>query len=114
VMLLAKPGISLKGTKIPLINISGNLINELIICEYWGALTGGDDIKSEAVAKQIEPRITATKRISGFTIVVPTTKAMIIGTIDIIMPVSIDATISPKSIVQTARGDDASRSSVRA
>ena len=31
VMLLAKAGISLKGTKIPLINISGNFTNELII-----------------------------------------------------------------------------------
>lgn len=113
-ILLANAGISLKGTKIPLINKSGNLTNELIIWEYWGALAGGEEIISDAVAKQTEPRIIATTSINGFTIVVPTAKAMIIGTIEIIMPVSIDATISPKSIVQTARGDDASLSSVLA
>ena len=113
-MLLANLGNSLKGTKIPLINKSGNLTKELIIWEYCGALAGGEEIRSEAVAKQIEPRIMATASINGFTMVVPTAMAMIMGTMEIIIPVSIDATISPKSIVHTASGDDTSLSSVLA
>lgn len=113
-MLLANPGNSLKGTNTPLMNMSGNLIKELIIWEYCGALAGGEEMMSEAVAKQIEPKIMATASISGFTIVVPMAKAMIMGIMDMIIPVSIDATISPKSIVQIASGDDTSLSSVLA
>jgi hypothetical protein len=56
----------------------------------------------------------AATSINGFTIVVPITNAMIIGTMDIIIPVSIDAIISPRSIVQVATGDDISLSSVLA
>ncbi len=113
-MLLANAGISLKGTKTPLMNISGNFTKELIIWEYCGALAGGEEMMSEAVAKQTEPRIMAATSISGFTMVVPMTKAMIIGTIDIIIPVSMDASISPKSIVQIASGEEANLSNVLA
>ena len=113
-MLLANPGNSLKGTKTPLINMSGNLTNELIIWEYCGALAGGEEMISEAVAKQTEPRIIATASISGFTMVVPMAKAIIMGTMDMIIPVSIDASISPKSIVQIASGEETSLSSVLA
>ncbi len=113
-MLLANTGISPKGIKTPLMNISGNFMKELIIWEYCGALAGGEEIMSDAVAKQIEPRIMATTSINGFTMVVPTAKAMIIGTMDMIIPVSIDASISPKRIVQTATGQEISRSSVLA
>jgi hypothetical protein len=113
-MLLANAGISLKGTKMPLMNMSGNFTKELIIWEYCGALAGGEEIMSDAVAKQIEPRIMATASISGFTMVAPMTKAMIMGTVDMIMPVSIDASISPNSIVQIASGEEASLSSVLA
>ena len=113
-MLLANPGNSLKGTKTPLINMSGNLTNELIIWEYCGALAGGEEMISEAVAKQTEPRIMATRSIRGFTIVVPTARAMMIGTMDMIIPVSIEASISPKSIVQIASGEETNLSSVLA
>ena len=113
-MLLANPGNSLKGTKTPPMNTSGNLTKELIIWEYCGALAGGEEMISEAVAKQIDPRIIATASINGFTMVAPMTKAMIMGTMDMIIPVSIDATISPKSIVQIASGEETSLSSVLA
>jgi hypothetical protein len=114
VMLLANAGISLKGTKMPLMNMSGNFTKELIIWEYCGALAGGEEIMSDAVAKQIEPRIMATTSINGFTTAIPMARAMIIGTMDMIIPVSIDASISPKRIVQTATGQEISRSSVLA
>jgi len=113
-MLLAKAGISLRGTKTPLINMSGNFTKELIIWEYCGALAGGDEIIRDRVAKLTAPRITATASTSGFTIVAPMAIAMIIGTTVMIIPVSIDASISPSRIVQTAIGAETSRSSVRA
>ena len=113
-MLLANAGISLKGTKTPLMNISGNFTKELIIWEYCGALAGGAEIRSDAVAKQIEPRIMETTSISGFTMVVPTARAIMIGTTEIITPIIADASISPKRIVHTATGLETSLSSVRA
>jgi len=113
-MFLANAGNSPKGTKTPLIKMSGNLMKELIIWEYCGALAGGEEIISEAVAKQIEPRIMATTSINGFTMSVPMAKAMIMGTMDMIIPVSIDASISPRSIVQVATGAETSLSSVLA
>lgn len=113
-MLLANAGISLRGIKMPLMNMSGNFTKELIIWEYCGALAGGEEIMSDAVAKQIEPRIMATMSINGFTTEIPMAKAMIIGTMDMIIPVNIDASISPKRIVQTATGQEISRSSVLA
>jgi len=113
-MLLANAGNSPTGTKMPLMKMSGNLMKELIIWEYCGALVGGEEIRSEAVAKQIEPRIIATMSINGFTMAVPIAKAMIIGTMDMIIPVNIDASISPRSIVQVATGAETSLSSVLA
>ena len=44
----------------------------------------------------------------------PIAKAMMMGTMDMIIPVSIDASISPKSIVQIASGEETSLSSVLA
>ena len=41
-------------------------------------------------------------------------KAMIMGTTDMIIPVSMDASISPSSIVQVARGEETSLSNVLA
>lgn len=114
VMLLAKVGISLRGTKMPLMNMSGNFMKELIICEYWGALAGGEEISSDMVAKHVAPRIIATVSTRGLMIEEPTPMAMIMGTIVIIIPVNIDASISPRSIVQTAIGAETSRSSVLA
>ena len=113
-MLLANAGISPKGTKTPLMNMSGNFMMVLSIMEYCGALAGGEEIMSDAVEKQIEPRIIATASISGFTMVAPTASAMMIGMMDMIMPVSIEASISPRRIVQTATGQEISRSSVLA
>lgn len=113
-ILLAKPGNSLKGTKTPLMNMSGNLTKELIIWEYCGALAGGEEITNASAAKQTEPSIIAIVSINGLTKVVPMAIAMIMGTIDMIIPVSIDASISPKRIVQIASGDEASLSSVLA
>jgi hypothetical protein len=113
-MLLAKEGISLKGIKIPLMNMSGNFMKELIIWEYWGALAGGEEMSSDPVAKQTAPRIMAPTSVNGFTIADPMAMAIMMGTIDIITPVSIDASISPRRIVQTAIGAEISRSSVRA
>jgi hypothetical protein len=111
---LTNVGISLRGRKTPLMNISGNFIKELIICEYCGALAGGEEIMSDAVAKQIEPRIIAIASIKGFTKVVPIAMAMMIGTIEIITPIIADAIMSPKRIVHTAIGLETSLSSVRA
>ena len=98
----------------PLMNISGNFTKELIIWEYCGALVGGEEISSDAVAKQTAPRIIAPASINGFTMGDPMAMAIIMGTIDIITPVSIDASMSPRRIVQTAMGAETSRSSVRA
>jgi molybdopterin-binding protein len=68
----------------------------------------------DAVAKQIEPRIMATASIKGFTKVVPTAKAIMMGTIEIITPIIADAIMSPKRIVHTATGLETNLSSVRA
>jgi hypothetical protein len=114
VMLLAKAGIWVKGTKMPLMNMSGNFTKELIIWEYCGALVGGEEISRDRVAKQIAPRKIATASTRGLTIADPTEMAMIMGTMVMNIPVSIDASISPRRIVHTATGAETSRSRVRA
>jgi hypothetical protein len=81
---------------------------------YWGALAGGEEIINDAVAKQIAPRIIAPASINGFTMEDPTAMAIMMGPIDMTTPVSMDASISPRRIVQTATGAETSRSSVRA
>jgi hypothetical protein len=89
-------------------------MNELIIWEYWGAFLGGEEIITDSVAKQTEPRIMANARIRGLVMTVPITRAIMMGTIEMAIPVSMDATISPKRIVQTANGAETSLSNVLA
>ena len=113
-MILAAVGSWLKGTKTPLMNMSGNLTSVPSIWMGAGEATGGDERRSDIVEKQIEPNTMATTRVRGSIILAPITNAITIGTIEIIMPVSADAIISPKRIVQTAMGVETSLSSVRA
>ncbi len=56
----------------------------------------------------------ATVKTSGSIICAPTATAIITGTMERITPVMADASMSPKRIVQTATGQEISRSSVLA
>jgi hypothetical protein len=95
-------------------NIRGNLISVPSIWIGAGDATGGHERRSDMVEKQIEPKIMATTRVSGSIILAPIISAITIGTIDIIMPESAEASISPKRIVHTATGVETSLSRVRA
>ena len=111
---LAAAGNSLKGRKTPLINIKGNLTSVPSIWIGAGEATGGIERRSAIVAKQSEARIIPTSRTRGLVILAPVARAIRIGTIEITMPVRAEASMSPKSIVQTATGQEISLSNVLA
>ena len=56
----------------------------------------------------------AAARINGLVMVVPKARAMIIGIMEMTIPVSMDATMSPKRIVQIESGEETNLSRVLA
>ena len=93
-------------------NMSGNLMMELISCVICGAVVGGAERMRDAVAKQTEPRRIANIRINTSVIDVPKAMAVTTGTMEIITPVIAEASISPNRIAQTETGVEMRRSSV--
>jgi hypothetical protein len=62
----------------------------------------------------MDPRSTAIIRMNGLTMFVSTAIVIMMGIMEITMPVKAEATMSPKRIVQTAIGAETNLSKVRA
>ena len=75
---------------------------------------GGKEKMSAIVEKQREPKIRPANMARGWINVVPTARETRIGMMEIARPVKAEASISPKRIVQTDTGHDASLSRVLA
>jgi hypothetical protein len=96
----------------PLINIKGNLIKVLNIWIGAGELVAGTEKMSAIAEKQRELRIIPASRTRGCVNETRNARATATGMIVITRPVSAEASKSPRRMVQTATGQDASLSRV--
>jgi len=95
-------------------NIKGNLTRVLSICMGAGELVAGKEKISAIAEKHRELRRTPASITQGWTNATPTTRESNIGIREIANPVSAEASISPRRIVQTDTGHDTSLSKVLA
>ena len=96
----------------PLINIKGNLIKVLNIWIGAGELVAGTEKMSAIDEKQRELRIIPASRTRGCVNETPSARAIATGMIVTTRPVSAEASMSPRRMVQTDTGQDANLSRV--
>jgi len=100
--------------KMPLMKTKGNLTREESIMMLAGELVAGEENINASEEKQKAARMMPSARMKGCTMLTPAPSPNTIGTTEIAIPKIREASTSPKRIVQTATGHDASLSRVRA
>jgi hypothetical protein len=108
----ATAGNWLNGMKMPLINIKGNLIKVLNIWIGAGVLVAGIEKMRAIEEKQRELRTIPASRTTGCVNETPSARATATGMIVTTRPVSAEASMSPRRMVQTDTGQDANLSRV--
>ena len=111
---LAQDGNPPTGIKTPLINTKGNFTREESIIMVAGKLVAGKEKMSAMEEKQKAAKITPIPKMNGYCMFVPPISPIRMGTRDMTIPKMADASISPRRIVHTATGQEASLSSVLA